>query len=641
MLKITLAEKGGADKEFFFEDDEVSVGRVQGNSIVLAKPNVSKRHATLTVRNGKILVSDLKSTNGTYVNGRRIGGSREVGPDDRIYVGDFTIRATVGDRPGDSAPAPLPPTPSEEVQKRPTVSMPSLSMAAALRDVKPMPPMPPDDELSVEAPLDLDVELDIPDAAPASPAPMTAVPVAPEPRQARPARHADKGPKPVSPAMAAWQGLEAEFGEPVAEAVEASFDEAVEPADAVEHAGAGEALGGFGVGHSALSRARVSGFVRRAARKGAAGGDGLMDVLRAVADVAAAEVFAGIPPARSDFDDREWAGLSERVMHVVEELRREDRIPADADPYALTQDILFDFAGLGPLEELLGDETVRGIFVDGLDRIFVLRGSHTERSHRGFVNGATQDRVVTKLLGLAGIPPESAGPRIEGRLPDGTWVLMLRPPVVTGGTVLVIERLSGGAQTLDDLRAAGLLSADAARAVRAATAARRNLLVCGPPRSGKTAFLNAVLRQLPATDRVVLVEERRELSLAQPDVVALDRDALLEAGGADLVPRLHPDVVVLSDLAARDADLLLRLAIGGQRGLMASLVAESADECLRRLQMAAGFANPAIPTETIRAAVLQGVDVIVVMGRRADGRCAVVEVAEVDRASGACGSIAL
>lgn len=84
MLRVTLSEKGGAEKELFFDGSVISVGRVQGNSIVLPKPNVSKRHATIVARDGHVTVVDLKSTNGTYVNGRRISTLKDIGPDDRV-----------------------------------------------------------------------------------------------------------------------------------------------------------------------------------------------------------------------------------------------------------------------------------------------------------------------------------------------------------------------------------------------------------------------------------------------------------------------------------------------------------------------------------------------------------------------------
>ena len=618
MLKVVLGEKGGAEREMFFDGAEVTIGRVQGNGIVLPKPNVSKRHATIVARDGRVTVVDLKSTNGTYVNGRRITTPKEIKPDDRVYVGDFTMRVVLAE-PG-SEPVLVPaaqPVIGDDAQRRPTIAMPSLEA----------PPLPPDQELSTEMPpLDLDVEL-----APMEPSGVTPVPplpIEPAPRAA-PAKAEAGAVSQVSPAMAAWQGILEETGAeghgPAPVAVEPAFPSAAE-------------LSQPGVGTP--SRSQVSALTRRSAITTAeqpvvGSPDRYMAALRVVAARAEEEVFAGVDLLNADFPDTAWTRLSETVMQLVETLRREQQITTDADPYALTQDVLFEFTGLGPLEELFGDESVRTISIDSWDRIFVVRGMKSERAHRCFVSNATLNRVASKLCVLAGLGP-NVGAHAEGRLPDGTWMTVLRPPLVPEGVVMVLERYKGSQLTVDDFVSAGMMDESAARLIRLAVRKHRNILVCGPRHSGKSVFVNALVGLVAPDERIVAVEGRRDLSLSQRDLVCLNKEALIDECRRRpcRVTRLFPDVVVVSDVGGDDVDLVTRLALSGQRGLIASTIADSAEACLRRLELLVLFANPAMREESVRAAVRQAIDLVIVLAVGEDGRSRVIEVGEVDRAMG-------
>ena len=617
MLKVVLGEKGGAEREMFFDGAEVTIGRVQGNGIVLPKPNVSKRHATIVARDGRVTVVDLKSTNGTYVNGRRITTPREIKPDDRVYVGDFTMRVVLAE-PG-SEPVLVPaaqPVLGEDAQRRPTMAMPSMDA----------PPLPPDQELSTEMPpLDLDVEL-----APMEPSGVTPVPPLPiEPAPPPPpARAGNSGTVQVSPAMAAWQGILEDTG------VEAAGDVPVEGQPVLSSS---PELSQSGL--NAPSRSQVSSLARRSIPTGEQVGpdapDRYMAALRIVAARAEEEVFAGVDLLNADFPDSDWTRLSEAVMRLVETLRREQQITTVADPYALTQDVLFEFTGLGPLEELFGDESVRTISVDSWDRIFVVRGMKSERAQRCFVSNATLNRVASKLCGLAGLGADVAS-HAEGRLPDGTWMTILRPPLVPEGVVMVLERYKGSQLTVDDFVAAGMMDDSAARLIRLAVRKHRNILVCGPRHSGKSVFVNALVALVAPDQRIVAIEGRRDVSLAQRDLVCLNKEALIEEcrRRPGLVTRLFPDVVVVSDVGGDDVDLVTRLALSGQRGLIASTIADSAEACLRRLELLVLFANPAMREESVRAAVRQAIDLVVVLAVGEDGRSRVVEVGEVDRAMG-------
>lgn len=616
MLKVTITEKGGTEKVLFFEDeDEVSVGRLQTNRIPLSKPNVSKRHAVLTLRDGRVLIEDLGSTNGTYVNGRRITATREVGPRDRIYIGDFTIRARrVASREETSEPEIVVETPLPvEEQKRPTVAMPALSRAgpdaaeapAAPPGVEPaagpqaIPPLPPPEELSGTEvlPVDLDIEVVSEGAgAPAEVAPV--IEVAPEAGSAGAGAAGTAGP----------QGSAA------------SEEKATDFTPIGTLPGPTEA--------PSLTRRLTEAAVAPETET-----DQVMALLKTVAERAADEVFGSVPAGQTQFSDEEWQALSDQVLALVDRMRREDLLPATMDAFQVTQDLLFDFAGLGPLEELLQDGTVRRVLVAGPDRVSVTRGDRTTRVGRTFAGGVALGRVAAKLLGLAGLAPDSTPPVAEGRLPDGTHLMVLRPPLVSDHVVLVLNRPAGSLLDAPDLVRAGVMGEDVLQVIERAVRDHRNVVICGAPDTGKLTFLNAVAHLLPGEARVVVIERGREVALPRGEAVRLSKDVLScseRPGGPCLVSRLYPDAVIVSDLDAEDARLVTALGLTGQKGILASLTATSADLCLHRLEMLVAFGNPSVDGATVRSFVRHFVDLVVVLGLDPEGRTRVTEVAVIE-----------
>ncbi len=618
MLKVTITEKGGTERVLFFEDeDEVSIGRLQTNRVTLSKPNVSKRHAVLTVRDGRVLVEDLGSTNGTYVNGRRIMATREVGPQDRIYIGDFTIRARpVSSREEKSEPEIVveTPLPAEE-QRRSTVAMPApfrpgpgaaaealAAAPGAEPDAGPSPappPLPPPEELSETEvlPVDLDIEVVSEEAgAPAEVAPVTE--------------------------------LVPEVGSPGASAAMAGGLQG--PASSEEEA---TDFTPIGVPPGPTEAPSLTRRLAETAVASEAETDQYMVLLKTVADRAGGEVFESVPADQSQFSDEEWQALSDRVLALVDLMRRENALPATMDAFQVTQDLLFDFAGLGPLEELLQDQAVRRILIDGPDRVCVTRGGKTTRVRRTFAGSVALDRVAAKLLGLAGLTPDSMTPAVEGRLPDGTHMMVLRPPLVSDHVVIVLNRPAGSLLNAPDLVRAGVMSEGVFETIERAIQDRRNVVICGAPNTGKLTFLNAVAHLLPAEARVVVIERGREVALPQGEAIRLSKDFLScseRPGGLCLVSRLFPDAVIVADLDAEDARLVTALGLTGQKGVLASLTATSANLCLHRLEMLVAFGNPTVDGATVRSFVRHFVDLVVVLGLDQDGRACVTEVATLE-----------
>lgn len=606
MLKVSVTEKDGTERVLFFEDnEEVSIGRLQTNRVALSKPNVSKRHAVLTVRDGRVFIEDLGSTNGTYVNGRRIMAVREVEKGDRIYIGDFTIRARqVSSREEKSEPGIIfgPPLAMEE-QRRPTVAMavPHVAVETATPELSlgpgsaiEMPPMPPPNQLSgpLTVPLDLDIEV-VTDEAPLPTPPPSAAPTVE-----------------VSSLTGATGA-----GIPVASVAKPSD---LTPMGTV--AGPSEAPS----------------LMRRFAKAGTARDtetDRHMATLKAVAEVAAKEVFWSVPADQVRFSDDEWQVLSDKVLALLDRMRRDDRLPPTVDAYQVTQDILFDFAGLGPLEELLQDPMTRRILINGPDRIWVTRAGQTTRSVRTFLGSTALDRVLAKLFVLAGLAPDSADPVSEVRLPDGTHMMVLRPPLVSDHVVIMLNRPAGSLLDALDLVQAGVMSQEVLDTLDLAVRNHRNVVICGAPNTGKTTFLNAVARLLPEGARVVVIERSREIVLTKAEAIRLSKEHLScdPPVGPCVVSRLLPDAVIISDIDADDARLVTALGLTGQKGILASLTATSTELCLQRLEMLIAFGSPTVDADIIRSFVRNIVDLIVVLDLDPKGRSRVKEVSTLEK----------
>ncbi|NOZ00522.1 MAG: Flp pilus assembly complex ATPase component [Deltaproteobacteria bacterium] len=635
MFKVTVSEKGGPERELFFEDEEVSIGRLQGNSVVLPKPNVSKRHATLIIKDGKATIVDQKSTNGTYVNGRRISSAKELGKDDRVYIGDFTIRCLPGDADEGSAPPDA-------------IELDDLSPEDQHKATMAMPAMPPADELSNQTPLpvDLDVEIVTDEVAGNDPAVLSGGAL----DQDSPVIVPEIPSELLDEAVEAVEAIEAgaateeppipkvdlsDFDEEYSGNLEDVIEESAPGTSAeAESEGTEEAVENADVASQAEASAGLSQRLKKVVRPE----EGIessrhMEALRIVAAQAAEDIFAKIPAGKSDFPDDEWDKLSDRVLRLVDRLRREEVIPSDVDPYAISQDLLFEFTGLGPLEELLGDETIRRITVEGPNRVFLVRNNRREASPKAFVNQETLDRVLVKLTALAGITVGKGESLLEGRLPDGTFMMILKPPLVVGNSILVIERPRSSTLSTDDLVAAEVMSEGIRAAIERAVKTHANLVVCGPPNSGKSVFLNAVLKLISEEDRVVVVERRRELTLAQRDVVNINKDLILAADGPGpcIATRLLPDVVVVSEIEADDARLLTSLGLSGQKGLIMSTVASSAQACVQRMELMLSFAHPTMDPKAIQSLIQKTAEFIVVLGSDDDGRSKVVEAFEMDK----------
>jgi pilus assembly protein CpaF len=349
----------------------------------------------------------------------------------------------------------------------------------------------------------------------------------------------------------------------------------------------------------------------------------LIEQRRALA-VAGAETIPGLPEAVAALVDDRAAMLS----------------AADRD--AVAERLLRDTIGLGPLEELLRDPQVEEVLVNGHEEVWVERGGELRRAEVVFTDEEGLRDVIERVLGPIGRRVDELSPMADGRLPDGSRVNVVIPPLAVDGPAMSIRRFAGIRPDPDELVARGSFDAELRELLRAAVADRRNLIVSGGTGSGKTTVLNALSSFIAAGERVITIEDAAELRLVQPHVVRLEsRPAGIEGGGEvtirDLVRnalRMRPDRIVIGEVRGPEAmDLLVALNTG-HRGALSTVHANGAGDALRRLETLAMMAGLGVPHEVVSEQLTNAIELVLHLERHGAERRA-TELCEVTRVAGA------
>src|SRR5215218_6011093 len=298
--------------------------------------------------------------------------------------------------------------------------------------------------------------------------------------------------------------------------------------------------------------------------------------------------------------------------------------------------------GLGPLEPLLADPQVDEVMVNGPAEVWVERAGRLERAGAAFASAAALRHAIERILAPLGRRADEAEPLCDARLPDGSRVNVVLPPLAVDGPVLTIRRFRPRGLTPQELVAHGTLTPALLEFLGRAVAARCTILICGGTGSGKTTTLGALAAYVDPGERVVTIEDAAELRLALPHVVRLEaRPPNLEGRGEVTIRRLvrnalrmRPDRLIVGEVRGPEAfDLLVALSTG-HAGSLCTIHAGSAAESLRRLETLALMADVGLPLAAIREQVADAIDLVVRQERAADGARRVVEVAEVVRVAG-------
>ena len=621
MLTLSIREKNGEERQLVFDKEEVTIGRASGSDIVLPRNNISKRHARLVDKHDKVVIVDLRSTNGTYVNGRRITAPELLTTEDKVYIGDFVIKLQ---RPGEArmtAPFGMgAPEPASSAQSAPAAAEPRISHAptvavgrvpqhmieedAAARAVAaveeaealPAPPGLPadyaDGEESTRA-FDLAEIEAIEETYDKAAAAAAAPPAEPKTRKAPIPAPAPEPPRPA-PAPAVVKAEAKATPKPkAAPKPEPKPEPEPEPEDFGDEAEA--ALDAWAEWNATV-----------------------------------AVVLEGIE-AGSGGRPLTWEGAAQIADGVVAEAVEAGRIAADVEREALVADAVTEAVGLGPLADLLADEDVTRIAVDGPDVLRVWRGGDgVEPSGRIFSSHESYERVLHRLLADAGLPEGPLAPVTEATLPSGASLTVVAAPIATDGALLVIRRPSRYRPSLADLVASGALTEVMAEGLTNAVAAGKNIVVAGPPGSGRTTVLAALSGLAPPDERLVVVGDGHQIVAAQTDIARVARRSTVNDDSAlyGSVTRLRPDRVVIDDIDADNIVAVMSLALSGGAPVLMAARDGDPDRLLRRLALQLDLATGGTGDRG-QFIIGEAIDVVVCLGHRTDGELSVVQLVAV------------
>jgi pilus assembly protein CpaF len=524
-FSVILTEKGGATQRLDFEAEEITIGRIDENDICLPKGNISKKHTRIVVKDGRIIVLDLKSTNGTYVNGRKLAGPQVISPADKVYIGDFILNVEPPEPP---QPAPKPPEVEDGAPEpeEPTVtpSMPRYSGGEATRkDAHPQ-------------------------AKAAVPAP---APRPPEPRAAPPSGN---GP-----------------------------------------------------------------------------------LLKAVHD----RLIAALDLRRLDLDalgsGELWKKAEAAVRQIVGRMDQTGELDPHLDREELIKDVLHEALGLGPLQTLLADDSVSEIMVNSPTQVYVERAGRLEKVDKAFSSPQAVLGIIERIVAPLGRHIDESSPFVDARLADGSRVNAIIPPLAVKGPCITIRKFKRDLLTAESLIGLGALTPEMARFLETCVQLRRSVVISGGTGSGKTTLLNVLAGYIPASERIVTIEDAAELQLPQEHWIQLEaRPPNIEGKGQiairELVRnalRMRPDRIVVGECRGGEALDMLQAMNTGHDGSLTTLHANSPRDALARLETMVLMSGMELPVRAIREQIASAVHLVVQQARFADGSRRITAISEV------------
>ncbi len=336
--------------------------------------------------------------------------------------------------------------------------------------------------------------------------------------------------------------------------------------------------------------------------------------------------------------------LRRRVHDQLHAAIAMERVPLSAaDKAKLIQDVSDDILGYGPIDSLLHEEAVSEIMVNGPDNVFVERsGKLTKDPDVRFLDEDHVRRVIDKIVSEIGRRIDESTPMVDARLPDGSRVNAVISPLAIGGPFLTIRKFSADPLQIDDLIRYGSLNAHAARFLQACIVGRLNGVVSGGTGTGKTTMLNVLSSFIPDDERIVTVEDAKELQLHQVHVLCMEsRPPNVEGRGEvtirDLVKntlRMRPDRIVVGECRSGEALDMLQAMNTGHDGSLTTVHANSPRDTLARLETLVLMAGFDLPVRAIREQMASAIDVIVQLSRLRDGTRRVTHITEVQGMEG-------
>ncbi len=352
------------------------------------------------------------------------------------------------------------------------------------------------------------------------------------------------------------------------------------------------------------------------------------------------ELLKRLDMKRLTLDGVDRDGLEEmaraKIRQIISEVVAKGRLPAEIDPQRLEEDIFNEAMRLGPLEDLIADDTVSEIMVNGPEKVYVERAGKLMLTDCQFADDASVLATVERIVAPLGRIDESS-PYVDARLADGSRVNAIIEPLSLSGPIITIRKFSSKALTTADFIRFGTWTHNAAEFMRLCVLLRKNIIVAGGTGSGKTTLLNLLSGYIPRDERIITIEDAAELRLRQPHVIRLEaRPANIEGKGAvtirDLVKnclRMRPDRIIVGECRGGEALDMLQAMNTGHDGSLTTVHANSPRDVVSRLETMVMMSGMELPSKAIREQIASAVDVIIHESRMSDGTRKVVAISEV------------
>jgi len=344
-----------------------------------------------------------------------------------------------------------------------------------------------------------------------------------------------------------------------------------------------------------------------------------------------------------DLRRRDVAGMSDGLLRSEAQrllgaiVAADPEIPAQADRAALCRDVLDEAVGLGPLEPLLADAGISEIMVNRYDEIYIERQGRLSRHDAAFSSEDSVRWVIERIVAPVGRRIDESAPMVDARLPDGSRVNAVIPPVALKGASLTIRKFPARRPQMADLIGSGSIDRPMAEFLYLCVRARKNIVVSGGTGSGKTTLLNILSNGIPEGERIVTIEDAAELRLDHEHLIALEaRPANLEGRGRidirELVRnalRMRPDRIVVGECRGAEAFDMLTAMNTGHEGSLTTLHANSPRDALGRLEAMVLMAGMDLPLTVVREHIGASIDIIVQQARLSDGRRVATSIVEI------------
>ncbi len=326
------------------------------------------------------------------------------------------------------------------------------------------------------------------------------------------------------------------------------------------------------------------------------------------------------------------------VLGIVKEIMADQRVPLSYDEQEKIQaDLLDEVFGLGPLEPLLRDPKISDILVNDKDHVFIEKGGLLQRANTSFRDDRHLMQIIDRIVSRVGRRVDESSPMVDARLPDGSRVNAIIPPLALDGPSVSIRRFGTGPLAANQLVKLNSISAEMMEVLSAAVKAKISIVISGGTGSGKTTLLNILSQYIPNNERLVTIEDAAELRLAQENIVRLEtRPPNIEGQGAIrqrqlLINslRMRPDRIIMGEIRGEEAFDMLQAMNTGHEGSMTTIRANTPRDAIARLESMVAMGNMNLPEKSVRQQIAAAITIVVQANRLSDGSRKVTSISEI------------